>query len=55
MVAKMMVAHVDVLGSWAKFWESSKLESSRIVLEYFAVDVRLRTDDVVSFLLDLKD
>ncbi len=46
MFAKMMVAHVNVLGSRAKLSEPCHLESARIVFEDLTVHVGLGTQDI---------
>ncbi len=41
MLAKMMVAHVDVLGARAKLRKSGKLKGSGVIFKYLAIDIRL--------------
>ena len=46
MLAKMMIANIDVLGPWAYFGKPCKFQSARVVLEYLAVYIRLGENDL---------
>ncbi len=45
MLAKMMVAHVDVLSARAKLWKSCKFKNTLVVFKDFAVDIGFGADD----------
>ncbi len=44
-LTKMMVTHIDVLGSRAKLRKSGKLKGSGVILKYLAIDIRFGADD----------
>ncbi len=55
MLAKMMVAHIDVLGARAKFRKSGKLKGSGVIFKYLAIDIRFSADDWNIVLLHFLD
>jgi hypothetical protein len=46
MLAKMMIANIDVLGSWTKLGKPSEFQCARVILKYLAVYIRLVANDL---------
>ena len=45
MFTEVVVADIDVLSAWAKFWKSCKFQCTRIVLKDLAVHIRFGAND----------
>jgi hypothetical protein len=48
--AKVMVTHVDVLGTRAKLWKPGKFQCTGVVFKNLAVYIGLGTDDLKTLL-----
>ena len=46
MLAKMMIANIDVLGSWTKLGKPSEFQCARVILKYLAVYIRFVANDL---------
>ena len=46
MLAEVVITHIDVLCARAKFWQTSQLKGTLIVLKNLAIDVWGSTDDL---------
>ena len=53
MLMEVMVAHIDVLGLWAKFWQTCHFECSRTVLKDLAVHMWLCADHLKAMFFHL--
>ncbi len=45
MLARKMVAHIDVLGARVKLRKSGKFKGFRVIFKYLAIDIRFGADD----------
>jgi hypothetical protein len=51
--AKVMVTHVDMLGTWAKLQKPGKFQCTGVVFKNFAVYIGLDTDDLKTLLANI--